>query len=63
MAWGSVAGHRESIAAAAEAAANDPKAPPNLQGALRQQLGLVLETAKGPVEVLVIERIEKPSGN
>ena len=63
MAWGSVAGHRETIAAAAEAAANDPKAPPNLQVALRQQLGLVLETTKGPVEVLVIERIEKPSGN
>jgi uncharacterized protein (TIGR03435 family) len=36
---------------------------PNLFEALKQQLGLKLESQKGPVEVLVIDRAEKPSGN
>jgi uncharacterized protein (TIGR03435 family) len=30
---------------------------------LRQQLGLKLEPVKGPVEVLVIDHIDKPAGN
>jgi uncharacterized protein (TIGR03435 family) len=36
---------------------------PDLFAALQQQLGLRLEAAKGPVEVLVIERVERPSEN
>jgi uncharacterized protein (TIGR03435 family) len=31
--------------------------------ALREQLGLRLDAARGPVEVLVIDRMEKPSAN
>jgi uncharacterized protein (TIGR03435 family) len=31
--------------------------------ALREQLGLKLESAKEPVEVLVIEHVEQPSEN
>jgi len=31
--------------------------------ALRQQLGLQLESAKGPVEVIVVDHAERPSGN
>lgn len=36
---------------------------PSLETALREQLGLRLESRKGPVEVLVIEHIERPQGN
>jgi uncharacterized protein (TIGR03435 family) len=38
-------------------------AAPDLFTALRQQLGLELKPVKAPVEVLVIDRAEKPSAN
>jgi uncharacterized protein (TIGR03435 family) len=41
-------------------AAVDPDAP-NLYTAVQEQLGLRLESARGPVEVVVIDRIERPS--
>jgi len=59
---GPVDGHRETMAAAA-AAADNPKAAPNILVAVQEQLGLKLDSTKGPVEVLVIDRVEKPSGN
>jgi uncharacterized protein (TIGR03435 family) len=36
---------------------------PSLFTAIQQQIGLKLEPAKGPVPVLVIDRVEKASGN
>ncbi len=39
----------------------DPMLP--LDSAIREQLGLQVEKAKGPVKVLVIDHVEKPSEN
>jgi uncharacterized protein (TIGR03435 family) len=36
---------------------------PSLFDALPEQLGLKLESGKGPVEVIVIDHVERPSGN
>lgn len=41
---------------------SDPSGP-SLFTAVQDQLGLRLEATKGPVEILVIDRIEKASGN
>jgi uncharacterized protein (TIGR03435 family) len=40
-----------------------PSRAPSLYTAVEEQLGLRLEAAKAPVDVLVIDRIEKPSEN
>jgi uncharacterized protein (TIGR03435 family) len=44
-------------------AASDPSPSSSFIVALREQLGLRLVPAKGPVEFLVIDHIEKPSEN
>jgi uncharacterized protein (TIGR03435 family) len=36
---------------------------PTLSAALQEQLGLKLESGKGPVEIIVIDHVERPSGN
>ncbi|MFZ0820045.1 MAG: TIGR03435 family protein [Candidatus Acidiferrales bacterium] len=40
----------------------DPNAPP-IETALEQQLGLKLVSGKSPVEMIVIDHVERPSGN
>jgi uncharacterized protein (TIGR03435 family) len=47
----------------APAAATDVDAPPDLFTAFQQQLGLKLESTRAPVDVLVVDRVEKPSAN
>ena len=44
-------------------ATDNPDAPPDLFSAFQQQLGLKIETSKAPVDVLVIDKVEKPSAN
>jgi uncharacterized protein (TIGR03435 family) len=46
-----------------EGQATDPDAPPGLFTAIQEQIGLKLESAKAPVDVLVIDQVEKPSPN
>ncbi len=41
----------------------DADAPPDLYLAMEQQLGLRMQKTKAPVEVMVIDKIEKPSAN
>jgi uncharacterized protein (TIGR03435 family) len=41
----------------------DADAPPDLYGAMEQQLGLRMQKTKAPVDVMVIDKIEKPSEN
>ena len=45
------------------AAADNPDAPPDLFAAFEQQLGLKLSSTKGEADVLVIDKVEKPSAN
>jgi len=44
------------------AAAGDPSVLP-LAAALQEQLGLKLESRKGPIDVLVIDSIQQPTEN
>jgi uncharacterized protein (TIGR03435 family) len=46
-------------------AAADPnlEAPPDIYTAFQQQLGLKLESTKAPVDLFVLDRVEKPSEN
>jgi len=39
------------------------EAPPDIFAAFQQQLGLKLESTKAPADVIVIDKVEKPSAN
>lgn len=43
--------------------ADSPNAPPDLFTAMQEQLGLRMQVAKAPVDVLVIDKAQKPSEN
>jgi uncharacterized protein (TIGR03435 family) len=46
-----------------EAAKPGTEDRPSVSTVLQEQLGLKLEARRSPVEVLVIDRVERPSGN
>jgi uncharacterized protein (TIGR03435 family) len=50
-------------AAGSQPSTANPDAPPDIFAAMQQQLGLKLEPTKAPVNVMVIDRVEKPSDN
>ena len=41
----------------------DPNAPPGMFTATQEQLGLKLEPVKAPADVLVVDKVERPSAN
>jgi uncharacterized protein (TIGR03435 family) len=41
----------------------DADAPPDLYSALEQQVGLRMQKTKAPVDVIVIDKVDKPSEN
>jgi uncharacterized protein (TIGR03435 family) len=43
--------------------ASEPAGGPDIFGAIQQQLGLKLTATKGPVDIVVIDHVERPSGN
>jgi uncharacterized protein (TIGR03435 family) len=51
------------MAMALTPAAPSDKAPPSIITAVQEQLGLRLEATKGPVDVLVIDHVERPTAN
>jgi len=62
--WTPDPGQLRGLGGPPPAAANDNlDAPPDLFTAVQQQLGLKLESTKAPADVLVIDRIERPSAN
>jgi uncharacterized protein (TIGR03435 family) len=63
--WTPDATARKGIGAGAggEAPPAGDSSGPSIFTAVQEQLGLRLESQKGPVEVLVIDAVEKPSGN
>ncbi len=46
-----------------EVSTSDPDAPPRVFTAIQEQVGLKLEPTKAPADVLVIDKIERPSAN
>ncbi len=44
-------------------ALDNPDAAPDLSAAFQQQLGLKLESTKAPTDVMVIDKVERPSEN
>jgi uncharacterized protein (TIGR03435 family) len=58
-----LAGLPDAIGPDASGQPPDPAARPTIRIALQEQLGLKLEVSKGPVDVLVIDHVERPTEN
>ena len=56
-------GTQAALLGGAPPAAGNPDAAPDLFAAFQQQLGLKLEPTKAPVDVMVIDKLERASEN
>jgi uncharacterized protein (TIGR03435 family) len=63
LAWADDNRPNPNAPSAGVSGASDPADAPSVFTALQERLGLKLESRKAPVEVLVIDHIEKPSAN
>lgn len=63
LAWANDGPPRPNGAAPGSPEATDPDDAPSIFAALQERLGLRLEARRAPVDVLVIDHIEKPSKN
>jgi uncharacterized protein (TIGR03435 family) len=63
LAWTPDASQFDGRGANVPPPSDNAEVPPDLFTAIQQQLGLKLESTKAPVDVFVIDRVEKPSGN
>jgi uncharacterized protein (TIGR03435 family) len=61
--WANDRPSRPAAAAAGAPKPTDPDDAPSIFTALQERLGLRLEPRKTPVDVLVIDHIQKPSDN
>lgn len=59
LSWSTESGQGNGVAASVKSELNDP----DLFTAIREQLGLKLEAAKGPVEIIAIDQANRPSEN
>jgi uncharacterized protein (TIGR03435 family) len=63
LAWTNDGPRRPNTADAGTLNASNPSDAPSIFTALQERLGLKLEATKAPVEVLVIDHIDRPSAN
>lgn len=59
----SISFDRTALPRGPDAAAPTPGAAPSLFTAVQEQLGMRLESSRAPLDVLVIERLDRPTEN
>ncbi|HKV46935.1 MAG TPA: TIGR03435 family protein [Candidatus Acidoferrales bacterium] len=61
--WTPDQGQFETFGGIKAPATENADAPPDLFTAIQQQIGLKINSTKGPTDVMVIDKVEKPSAN
>ena len=61
--WTPDQGQMETFGGVKNAPAENADAPPDLYTAIQQQIGLKIQSAKDPVDVMVIDKVSQPSPN